>query len=129
MSQRMQWSEAEAVVRAYRAERGSTSVDVETLARALNTDVAEVRRLASRRPRFVDGSGVLSAGLAFAVAVAAFMLAGSSFFSHNPLLARIQPPAPPVIEAPAEPAVAFYPASGDRVIHMRVYRATDEPPM
>lgn len=92
MSERMQWSEAEAVVRAYRAEHGVTDeIDVSTLARALGTDVANVRRLAGRKPRFVDRSGLLSAGIAVAVIAAAFAFAGPSLLRKNPLLASLMP--------------------------------------
>lgn len=103
MGERMQWSEAEAVVRAYREERGATDVDIATLARALGTDVAEVRRLAGRRRRFVDGSGILSAALAGAVAAAAVLLAGPRLLNDNPLLASLRPAAPATAPAPGAP--------------------------
>lgn len=92
MGERMRWSEAEEVVRAYRAEQGSTDVDVATLARALGTNVADVRRLAGRRKRFVDGSGVLSAALAMGVALAAFVTMGSRLPRMDALVARLTPP-------------------------------------
>jgi len=92
MSERMQWSEAEAVVRAYRAEHGMTDeIDVATLALALGTDVANVRRLAGRKPRFIDRSGLLSAGIAITVIAAAFAFAGPSLIKKNPLLASLMP--------------------------------------
>ncbi len=98
MSERMNWREAEMVVLAYRAEHGVTNdVDVATLARALGTDVAEVRRLAGRSRRFIDRSGWLSAGVAVAVAIAVFAAVGPQIVTKNPLLARLMP-APPVTE-------------------------------
>ncbi|RYG23228.1 hypothetical protein EON82_14690 [bacterium] len=112
MSERMRWSEAEAVVRAYRAEHGMThDVDVATLARALGTDVAEVRRLAGRKPRFVDRSGLLSAGLAMAAAALVFALTGPGIVAKNPIVASLLPAQQtPVymapIEVPRVPAVA-----------------------
>jgi hypothetical protein len=115
MSERMQWSEAEAVVRAYRAEHGMTDeIDVATLALALGTDVANVRRLAGRKPRFVDRSGLLSAGIAITVIAAAFAFAGPSLLKKNPLLASLMPaPAvePPTFEIaplPPMPATASF---------------------
>ena len=97
MSERMRWSEAEAVVRAYRAEYGATDVDVATLARALGTDVAEVRRLASRKRRFADASGVLSAALALAVVAAATLSMGPSLLVRNPLVATLLPASKPTV--------------------------------
>lgn len=110
MSERMQWSEAEAVVRAYRAERGlSDEVDMATLARALNTDVADVRRLAGRKPRFVDRSGLLSAGIAIAVVALGIALAGPSVLRKNPLFASLMPaPVTRVHFAPMPPATPHY---------------------
>lgn len=91
MSERLRWSEAEAIVRAYRAEHGaSPEVDVETLAQALGTDVTEVRRLAGRRRQFVDGSGVLSAALALVIALAALLAIGPRFLEGNVLTAKRQ---------------------------------------
>ena len=107
MSERMQWSEAEAVVRAYRAEHGmSNDIDVATLARVLGTDVTEVRRLAGRKPRFIDRSGLVSAGLAMAVAALVFALAGPTFVAKNPVLASLRHPTPRVrFYVPAVPHV------------------------
>lgn len=83
MSERLSWSEAESVVRAYRAERGaSADVDMSTLAQALGTDVAEVRRLAGRKPRFVDRSGALSAGLAFALVALGAAAVGPTLYER-----------------------------------------------
>lgn len=90
MSEKMQWSEAEAVVRAYRAEQGASSnVDIATIARALGTNVEEVRRLAGRRRRFIDHSGVMSAMLAAGVAAFAIVCAGTSLLQKHPLLAKL----------------------------------------
>jgi hypothetical protein len=81
-------------------------VDVATLARALGTDVAEVRRLAGRKPRFVDRSGFLSAGLAVAAAALLFALTGPSIVQKNPLVASLLPaPRGPVYVVPAVPHV------------------------
>ena len=103
MGEKMDWSEAEAVVRAYRAEQGATAdVDVATLARALGTDVGEVRRLAGRKPRFVDRSGVLSAGIALAVVAFGTLAAAPVFLdSHSARRANLiapPPPAAPIVD-------------------------------
>ncbi len=85
MSEKMNWSEAEAVVRAFRAEQGATAdVDVAALARALGTDVGEIRRLAGRKPRFVDRSGVLSAGIALAVVAFGTLTLAPSLLRNRP---------------------------------------------
>ena len=94
MSERMKWSEAEAIVRAYRAEHGATDVDVATLALALGTDEAEVRRLAGRKRRFADASGVLSAAITLAVAVAALLAVGPSLLVRHRAMASLQTPTP-----------------------------------
>lgn len=73
MREKLSWKRAERVVRAYRAGHGmSADVDLSTLATSLGTSENEVRRLAGRRRRFIDRSGILSATLA---SVAAGMLA------------------------------------------------------
>ncbi len=119
MGEKMRWDEAEAVVRAYRAERGAATVDMSTVARALGTDVATVRRLAGRKRRFTDGSGVLSAGLALAAVLGVLMVAGSSIVQHHPLVAMFQPKPQPRIEAPLAPTLAAYPMPADQIIILR----------
>lgn len=118
MSERMQWSEAEAVVRAYRAEHGmSNDIDVATLARVLGTDVTEVRRLAGRKPRFIDRSGLLSAGLAMAVATLVFAFSGSAVVTNNPLLASLRPA--PRVRMYTVPVIPHVPAVAQRKMFER----------
>lgn len=84
MSERLSWSEAEAVVRAYRAEHGmATDVDVATLARTLGTSPAEVRRLAGRSRRFTDRSGVVSALVSVGVVAVVALAFGTSYLAHR----------------------------------------------
>lgn len=100
MGERLSWNEAESVVRAYRAAHGLTmDVDVATLARTLGTDVAEVRRLAGRKPRFVDRSGALSAGLALAVVALSAITFGPALLAHRSARTAemVAPPAPAMI--------------------------------
>ncbi len=88
MNERLSWSEAEAVVRAYRAEhRMSSNVDIATLAKTLGTSPTEVRRLAGLKRRFVDRSGALSAVLTSAAVALVPSLASPPFFGRNPLVA------------------------------------------
>lgn len=126
MGERMSWNEVEAVVRAYRAERGAATVEMSTVARALGTDVAEVRRLAGRKRRFVDGSGLVSAGLALVLVAGAFMVAGSSLITRHPLMAMFGPRPEPRMEVPILPTLASYPIPGDRIIIVRPVGAPDE---
>lgn len=80
-SERMQWGEAEAIVRLWRQKNGApTTVSTESLAASLGVSEAQIRALreeveAPRRPRFVDRSGLLSAGIA-----AVLLLVGAGFY-------------------------------------------------
>lgn len=114
----MQWSEAEAVVRAYRTEHGmSNDIDVATLARVLGTDVTEVRRLAGRKPRFIDRSGLLSAGIACALAALVFAVAGPSVITKNPIVASLRPA--PRVHFYVMPAVPHVPAVAQRQVFVK----------
>lgn len=111
MGERVHWSEAEAIVRAYREEHGAADVDLETLARVLGTDVAEVRRLARKRRRFIDRSGVLSAGIAVLLVAAGYLALGTAFVKANPLVASLYPK-----RTAPRPAPAFITRNGQILV-------------
>ncbi|GEM_PF-4282907 len=104
MSERMQWSEAEAVVEAYRREQ-----------RLRSTGGSAPKR------RFIDRSGLVSAALAGVAAVALLAFAGPSVLAHHPVLAALAP-RPARIETPMAPPtpvlarVIIRTAPGDRGI-------------
>ena len=108
MGERMQWSEAEAVVQAYRTEQ-----------RLRSTGAAAPKR------RFIDRSGLVRAALAGAVAVGLLAFIGPSLLAHHPVLAALAPK-PTLIEAPMAPPtpvlarVLIRTAPGDRgIVHLR----------
>jgi hypothetical protein len=132
MGERLQWSEVEAVVRAYRAEHGGVNrVDIDTLAQALGTSRNDVRRMAGRSRRFTDRSGVLSAVLAGVLSINLLAFGGLALLRKHPALAVLYPtasapiaPSDWLMESPTDASRVLVQSNDGKVEFF--FRRTDE---